>query len=1273
MSSANKMNYANMNVNELKAAAKVRGIKGYYKLRKSELLEYLNGGTEPVPIVNRAHIGGSNVHILDQPVPNNQAAVLEPKMYDGIKKSLEIIGNKVRSEINSFSDWIIDYVPDPVKKVVNERVEALKSTVNYLYNKLYKKKFEVRESKTALKGNTKQYTIDGTEGIDAVSFLNTIRPQVTNLLSSNRQIKVHFVLTCIMEKVDIKSGEVVTAEPHFSSKNEVNVAATDVCKLYDNAVDKVMENMANFQMRGSNWRFKSVVKLDIITVVYKPLKGKSYIPLPKELANKKAIINMKNDDDQCFKWCVTRALNPVERDSENITKILRKQAETLTWEGIEFPVAVNENVISRFEKNNDISVNVFGYEKDVYPLHISKQQHDKLVDLLLISDGKKKHYCWIKNFNRLMSRQTEKSHNSMHYCRRCLNGYSTDNALNQHLEYCSQHDAQKIDLPLAGTMLSFKNYNRSMRVPFIAYADFESFIKQIDTCQPSPSESYTNKFEKHIPSSFCYYIKCFDDSVYSPTLRSFTAKSDDDDVAQIFVDALEEDMKQIYKKFKFPKKMIFTEDDEKGFNNATICHICEKGFSEEDNKVRDHCHLSGKFRGAAHNSCNINYKVPKFIPVVFHNLSGYDSHLFIKKLRGEKINCIPTNEEKYISFSRDVTVDKFVKDGKEITVRRELRFIDSFRFMPSSLEALSENLYEDQCKNLAKNYSDKQFDLLRRKGVYPYNYVDSIDRLSETKLPPKEAFYSKLNDSDISEEDYKHAQTVWNMFGCRSLRDYHNLYNKSDVLLLADIFENFRDVCLNNYKLDPAWYYTSPGLAWDAALKLTDVELELLSDYDMILMIKHGIRGGISTISNRYAKANNKYMGEAFDSSKPSSFITYHDANSLYAWAMSKPLPTHGFKWMDTVELDNWKNHSCILEVDLEYSVDLHDLHNDYPLAPESLKLEGSVVNKLIPNLKDKKKYIIHYENLQLYESLGLKITKIHRGITFEESAWLKKYIDLNTELRTKATNDFEKDFFKLMSNSVFGKTMENIENRVDVRLVCHEKEAIKLAAKPNYDRHTIFDENLIAVHMKRTKLVYNKPIYLGMCILDLSKTLMYDFHYNYIKKKYGDLAMLLFTDTDSLAYEIKTENFYKDISNDIESRFDTSGYPKNHPSGIKTGINKKVIGVFKDEAGGKQIEEFAGLRAKSYSYKMFEGDEHKKCKGVKKNVVKKSITHEDYKDCLFTKREHLRKMNVIRSHYHDIFTEEINKVALSADDDKRVIMDDGIHTLAYGHYLMRS
>ena len=203
---------------------------------------------------------------------------------------------------------------------------------------------------------------------------------------------------------------------------------------------------------------------------------------------------------------------------------------------------------------------------------------------------------------------------------------------------------------------------------------------------------------------------------------------------------------------------------------------------------------------------------------------------------------------------------------------------------------------------------------------------------------------------------------------------------------------------------------------------------------------------------------------------------------------------------------------------------------------------------------------------------------------------------------------------------------------------------------------------------MAKTEIFMNKPVYLGMSILDLSKTLMYEFHYGYIKPKYGEKADLLFTDTDSLMYEIETEDFYLDISPDVRTMFDTSDYPKDHPSGIETGVNKKVIGLFKDEVAGKVITEFIGLRAKNYSF-ICDGEEHKRCKAIKKNVTKNDISHEDYRNCLFKNIQLRRKMNVFRSHLHDVYSEEVNKIALSANDDKRVVLKDGIHTLAHGHF----
>ncbi|CAH3018101.1 unnamed protein product, partial [Porites evermanni] len=657
----------------------------------------------------------------------------------------------------------------------------------------------------------------------------------------------------------------------------------------------------------------------------------------------------------------------------------------------------------------------------------------------------------------------------------------------------------------------------------------------------------------------------------------------------------------------------------------------------------------------------------------------YDAHLFIKQLAtlpGE-LNCILSTVEKYISFSKKIKVDEYrsKKNDEMVSLYFEIRFIDSFKFLQTSLANLVSNLQPDDFYNTKREFK-KNVDLLTRKGVYPYDYVSSLEKLSETQLPPKEEFYSKLNDEDITEDDYQHASNVWDTFKCKSLRDYHDLYLKTDVLLLADVFENFRKTCLKHYKLDPAHYYTSPGLAWDACLKETGQELQLLNDYDMLMMIEKGIRGGITHISKRYAEANNKYM-KSYNPDEESTFIQYLDANNLYGWAMSQSLPTHGFKWMRNLtketlmEILEKVNHSMsnrgrkgyIFEVDLEYPSSLWEKHNDYPLAPEKLIVNG--VEKLICHFKPRKNYVVHYRNLRQYLEMGMRITAVHRGISFYQRPWMEPYIRKNTELRKTAANSFEKDFFKLMNNSVFGKTIENIRKRQNIELVDNRKKAAKLTSRPNFDRATIFDKNLIAVHMKKTEIYFDKPVYVGQAILDLSKTLMFDFHYNYIRKKYKNKAELLFTDTDSLMYQIYTDDFYKDISHDIKNKFDTSDYPPNHPSGILTGVNKKVIGMFKDEVAGKQITCFVGLRPKLYSFRIEEDKEVRKCKGIKKNVVKKKLDFDDYVQCLFSGKKEMRKMNIIRSENHDIYSKEVNKVALSNEDDKREVLLGKVKTIA--------
>ena len=532
--------------------------------------------------------------------------------------------------------------------------------------------------------------------------------------------------------------------------------------------------------------------------------------------------------------------------------------------------------------------------------------------------------------------------------------------------------------------------------------------------------------------------------------------------------------------------------------------------------------------------------------------------------------------------------------------------------MSYNLDSLTKNLVRGGKKLFGfEDYSEIQYDLLTRKGVYPYEYVNSWDRFNETQLPPIDAFYSNLNMSSISEDDYQHAQQVWKEFGIRGLGDYHDLYLTTDVVLLANVYEAFRDTCLRHCKLDPANFYTSPGLAWKACLKHTGIKLELLTNPDMLLMFERVIRGGITQVVLKYASANNKYKGHRFDPKSESIYLQYLDANNLYGWAMSQPLPTGGFKWVDVnpneiSELATRTDKGYLLEVDVSYPKELHNQHNDLPFMWERMEING--VEKLVPNLRDKKNYVIHIQALNQVLQHGLKLDGIHQAIEFDQSPWLKTYIDFNSQLRMAVTNDFEKDFFKLMNNSVFRKTMENIRKHRNIKIVTTEEKYLHTVMRPNFKSGVLFGENLMGCEMGKIKVVMNKPVYLGQAILDLSKIVMYQFDYDYMIPNYGlEKLKLCYMDTDSLVYDIKTEDFYEDIEDDVPARFDTSGYCPNRP--LPVGINKKVMGLMKDELGGKIMTEFVALRPKLYSYKVLEGSEDKKCKGIKKCVVKKTLT----------------------------------------------------------------
>ena len=511
-----------------------------------------------------------------------------------------------------------------------------------------------RES-SAFKNYTNQYVMHNTKAnYEPIEFLEYAKPAILNIFNSNRNIKTILYLHCLMQNIE----STTPVEFAFHSKDlKLVLEGTDISELYNEMADEIEEEIQKVEdSEGSGWTFVGVIKLVLHTTKWEPIYGSSYIPLDPYLANKKAIINMKNEDDKCFMWCVLRALYPKDKNAERIDKDLKSKQDIINMKGIRYPVSIKD--IERFEDlNPNISISVLGYNKEdrVFPLQISKYTGcDYDIVLLLLKEAvkeengeikEKTHYTLVKNKSALIASQKNNHKGKRHLCLNCFNSFNTSESLNKHKEYCYENKSVKTTMPPPGTYLEFKNFHHSEKAPFVVYADFESLIKSMDYCNPDPNKSYTKKYQKHEPISFSYYILCSIDGVYKPVLRKYTqTKPEGANAIDVFIKWLEEDVKAIAN--IEPKEMIFTEEDIKQFNKASDCWICGEKLGND--KVRDHCHFTGRYRGPAHNKCNLKYRKPKNISVFFHNLSGYDSHLFIKKLgtpdKNENIDCIPNNE-----------------------------------------------------------------------------------------------------------------------------------------------------------------------------------------------------------------------------------------------------------------------------------------------------------------------------------------------------------------------------------------------------------------------------------------------------------------------------------------------------------------------------------------------------------------------------------------------------------------------------------------------------
>lgn len=1130
----------------------------------------------------------------------------------------------------------------------------------------------------------RHFTVNNTHKKEFNVFLEICKLKLVNILKHelNRLNVLKFNLVLDTTFLNVQNE---TSRRGFIARNRALLKTSDLEAVLTEVIQELILKITEHEGRGSGNFLDNVLSLTLR--VHKQgygLRGSSFIPLPAKISATKACINIANrDDKKCFAYAMlVKFLKEENLDTTKFSKVkYANLANRYNFEGIDYPVSLKD--VAKFEKQNvNVSVNVFALDgnNSIYPLKVCEKELRDHTDLLMLNDGDVSHYVYIKDFPRLIGGQLRhKNRNRLTVCKRCLSFVDKkrlqeqQNWLEEHSMYCNKQPVCKAVFPKKDkAFIKFNKTSFQHKVPIVIYADFEASLLEVDEHQPV--ESMRKKYQKHVPNSYCFVLKSIlsNEHLEHYGLPTKPVLYRGVNAAKKFVDEMYDIAEKVKILYGYVVPMEPLEELEiLRHGEATQCYLCEEEFTDENYKVRDHDHLTGKYRGPACNSCNLNYKLPKFISIVFHNLSKYDAHFIIPELGRDNglIEVIPTTTETFISFSKKIGSIK-------------LRFLDSFRFTGSSLLKLVQQLKLADFYETKKLVPQDKIDLVLRKGIYCYDYIDDVRKFEEDCLPPKDCFDNRLNETKISQQDYEHACKVWQEFNMKTLGQYHDLYLTLDTTLLCDVFEQFRLTCFNAYGLDALHCYTSPGLTWQAMLKKTKVNIELMTDSNMFLMIQSGIRGGITQAINRNCTANNKYLKD-YDSTKPSVYLGYYDANALYTWSMAaNKMPYKNFKWINPAELPDLLsipldgNKTYILEIDFIYEEKLHDLHYDFPLFCKTEIPPGGKFPKLLTTLENKTRYVAHLANIQQAIKMGIKITKIHRAIEFEQSYWLKPYIENNNIKRANASSDFEKSFFKTMSNALFGKCLQSPYKHKIVKLISDPAKLQKLVSKPSFSTSIVINENLVAVCMHKTKVKLDKPTYIGMSILDVSKTLMYDFHYNKMVPFYGRKNIeIAYQDTDSFIYRIQTEDMYKDIKDCwFSSDFDLSDYPREHKA-YDGGVNRLIFGKFKDETKSIPIQELVALSAKMYAIKIGEetGEEEincvKKVKGIKQSYVKKHIKFHHYKACLLESRVFQASYNTIRSFNHQLYSIRETKNSLSPLDDKRVILNDGIHTLPYGHY----
>ena len=1166
----------------------------------------------------------------------------------------------------------------------------------------------IQLSKHAFGGRVCEYDLKSHEPCsDVIQFFQMSAGLVQNLiksLSPTYILQGRLVARTRFFQIN-DQGERVGETYLFFPSGPQNYVDTSGQDWYSEHSRRITELLDSITRNSSNIEFDCIERVFIKLLLHENIDGQGIFVLPPQLAKKRQSIVNVNTTSECFKFALLSVLH--YNDVSNKQRLNPESYEE--WVGeLDFGKIDVNNIcigdISKIERLNNLKINIHVYEGSSITVRYNNRQviAPRTVNILLVSYRGLQHYCGIVSLKRLYW-SPGKSHNVREFCERCCRQFSSwrnnsqkiKETLNEHYQFCREGRLQIEALP-SNKKYSYKLLSSEESPVVVCYSDIESYI--------------TPQAKKHCPhviGMYPVFHKHFTQKREEATMRTWVGEK----CIQNYLVYLDRFVRELNAQVDSLtcQSMLISQAEQRVFDNATHCPRCNVKFEMNGKhiKVRDHCHITGKYRGPLCLVCNSRLRLKRrVLPVVFHNFKGYDGHLICKQAIGEMpgwhLKVIPTTHEKYMSLRANVEVGK-TKQGR--TRYFQIIFLDSFQFLSSSLATLVGNLdhlpfTEQRMRARFPGISDA---VIRRKGVFPYSYFNSPARLQESCLPPIEQFKDDLTGAECTPEEYAHAQHAWSELGCRTFREYLVRYLHLDIYLLTDVFEKFREVTLQEDGLDPVHFISLPGLSYTACFKKSGETIDLLQDIDMVRLFERGIRGGLTFVNKHQVQA---HIPELNNNEDGNIHLTYIDENNLYGSSLCRPLPHSEFSWVDQTDLERFSNAAEILklkdeadfgylfEVDLEYPKELHASTADFPLAPESDFVEEDMFSpfmksfyndlcttrgcdkkykpyrKLLLSQYDKQYYVCHYSILKFYLGMGMRLVRVRSAIRFRQKRFVESYIQYNSSRRALARNAFEKDYYKLKNNSFFGKTMEDVRHRIDYRLLTRWDQVERLSSSPLFVDIDIFSESVVGVHMFKSKVVLDKPIFIGQAVLDFSKLEMYNLYYNILCQcpliRQPDLVG---GDTDSFFLALHCAQNIKltDIFSYLKQYFDSSNYPKDHP--LYSIDNKAKLGCFKDEASGKVIEEMILLRPKMYSMKYLGQDAGiKRAKGISRHLVA-STSHSTYREAFLSQNETSYQMTILRSQLHSIETVSFRKRGLSAWEDKRCWLDAN-SSVPHGSYL---